>query len=339
MLLPVHRFLVRILVSVGLISFARGVERISDDRELKEIDLTAWNCVNRLAGSAKSPDTAARNRLKNRWLADLAGVAIKPYDTASLLKHFAQFEIETKGKRRKDLSDAQKRRLEILEAPIVSLTGYLVLAYPGPAESTNCSNVDFHDWHFEILDEPLDHPPQPGDPTPIIAEITPRTQNAIYRDGIRVQELAGFFRRNDFTYESTGHAAQKVRVTGYFLWDDEHNDDTKDVGTTIREIGRDRYHHPWRSTAWEIHPVIKIERADGAAPVPPPSPQVAPAAPSATPQKYVTILRAVKIKIPYGETVLQRGTRLPIVSQDATTVTVRYLDNSYPIPIASTDLR
>ena len=64
-----------------------------------------------------------------------------------------------------------------------------------------------------------------------------------------------------------------------------------------------------------------------------------PVVPAATPQQYVTILRAVKIKIPYGETVLPRGTRLPIVSRDATTVVVRYLNNSYPIPIASTDLR
>lgn len=314
-------------------------QRISEDRELQEIDLTAWNCVNRPAGSGKSPDTAARNRLKNRWLADLGGLAIKPFETASLLKYFADFEIETKGRRRKDLSDAQKRKLEILEAPLVSLTGYLVLAYPGPAESTNCSNVDFHDWHLEILDEPLDHPPQPGDPTPIICEITPRTQNAIFRDGIRIQELAAFFRRTDLTYESTGHKAQKVRLTGYVLWDDEHNDNTKDVGTTIRSIGRNRYHNPWRATAWEIHPVIKIERADAAATVPNPPPQMHPPAPNMNTQRYVTILRAVKIKIPYGETVLQRGMRLPIVSQDATTVTVRYLDGTYAIPIASTDLR
>ena len=304
-----------------------------------EIDLTKWSCVNRPAGTAKSPDTAERNRLKNRWPADLAGLAIKSFDTASLLKHFADFEIETKGKRRKDLSDAQKRRLQILEAPLVSLTGYLVLAYPGPGESTNCGNVDFHDWHLEILDKPLDHPPQPGDRTPIICEITPRTQNPIYHDGIRVQDLAAFFRRNDMIYESTGHKAQKIRLTGYLLWDDEHNDPTKDVGTRIRSIARNRYHHPWRSTAWEIHPVIRIERADAAARVPGPSPQVAPPAPSATSQKYVTILRAVKIKIPHGETVLQRGTRLPIVSRDATTVTVRYFDGTYAIPIASTDLR
>lgn len=336
-----NRFLLRSLVLIGLLAFAsvHAIEKISDDRELKEIDLTVWNCVNRPGGSAKSPDTSERNRLKNRFAADSAGLAIKPFDTASFLKHFADFEIETKGKKRKELSDNQKRRLEILEAPLVSLTGYLVLAYPGPAESTNCSNVDFHDWHLEVFDEPSDHPPQPGDPTPIICEITPRTQNAIYHDGIRVQELAAFFRKNDLTYESTGHKAQKVRLTGYLLWDDEHNDDTKDVGTTIRSIARNRYHNPWRATAWEIHPVIKIERADAAAPVPVPAPQVPPPGPSAIPQKFVTILRAVKIKIPYGETVLQRGTRLPIVSQDATTVTVRYLDSTYPIPIASTDLR
>ncbi|HEX4640224.1 MAG TPA: hypothetical protein VH252_02500 [Chthoniobacterales bacterium] len=328
------------LLALTALAGAQAAEQISEDRELKEIDLTAWNCVNRPTGTGKSPDTAERNRLKNRWLADLSGLAIKPFDTASLLKHFADFEIETNGKRRKDLSADQKRRLEILEAPLASLTGYLVLAYPGPAESTNCGNVDFHDWHLEILGEPLDHPPQPGDPTPIIAEITPRTQNAIYRDGIRVQELAAFFRRPDVSYESTGHSAQKIRVTGYLLWDDEHNDSTKDVGTTIRSIGRNRYHNPWRVTAWEIHPVIKIERADAAPPsVPASSPEAAPVVPNATPQQYVTILRAVKIKIPYGETVLQRGTRLPIVSRDATMVTVRYLDSTYPIPIASTDLR
>ena len=146
---------------------------------------------------------------------------------------------------------------------------------------------------------------------------------------------------NDLTYESTGHKAQKVRVTGYLLWDDEHNDSTKDVGTTIRSIARNKYHNPWRATAWELHPVIKIERPDGTLPqsATSPLPQISSPAPAAPAQRYVTILRAVKIKTPYGETVLQRGMRLPIVSQDGTTVTVRYLDGTYAVPIASTDLR
>lgn len=333
------------LLFVALIALARPAyaQQISEDREFKEIDLTGWNCATHEEGSGRGPDTKERNRLKNRWLAELTGVSIKSFDTAGLLKHVADFDARTKGRKRKDLTPEEKRQLEILEAPVVSLTAYLALAYAGPPETTNCSSTDFHDWHLEVFDEAPDHPPQPGDPTPIICEITPRTQNAIFRDGVRVQELAAFFRRPDVTYESTGHKAEKVRLTGYLLWDDEHNDNTKDVGATIRSIARNRYHNPWRATAWEIHPVIKIERvsADATPSTSGPRRPASPILPAASPtaQRYVTILRAVKITIPYGETILQRGMRLPIVSQDATTVTVRYLDGNYAIPIAATDLR
>jgi hypothetical protein len=300
-----------VLFLLGFAGLA-AAQQISEDRELKELDLTAWNCVNRPGGSGRSPETVDRNQLKNRWAVDLSGLAVKSFDTAGLLSYVADFDAQTKGKRRKELSPEEKRRLEILQGPIVSLTGYLGLAYAGPAETTNCSSVDFHDWHLEVFEEAFDHPPQPGDPTPIICEITPRTQNAIYRDGIRIQELATFFRRPDVTYESTGHKAQKVRITGYLLWDDEHND-TKDVGTTIHSIARNKYHNPWRATAWEIHPVIKIERLgdampqteSGASPGPPalpspaaqekttsaPSPEAAERAIVPTPQKFATIMR------------------------------------------------
>jgi hypothetical protein len=81
------------------------------------------------------------------------------------------------------------------------------------------------------------------------------------------------------------------------------------------------------------------------APVPPDRSQVqlgnedgkAPA-PSSVPQ-FVTLIQPVRIKIPYGETVLPRGLKLPVISRDAQTVTVRYLDGTQTIPIASTDLR
>jgi hypothetical protein len=45
------------------------------------------------------------------------------------------------------------------------------------------------------------------------------------------------------------------------LWDDEHNG-SADVGAIIQNIDSDNFHHPWRSTAWEIHPVLKIEVID-----------------------------------------------------------------------------
>ncbi|MEY2547473.1 MAG: hypothetical protein QOD64_55, partial [Verrucomicrobiota bacterium] len=112
---------VAVAAAICLAALARVglAQHISEDRELKELDLTAWNCVNRPEGSGRSPDTAERNRLKNRFGVDLAGVAVKPFEPAGLLQHVAAFDAETKGRRRKDLSPEQKRRLEILEAPLV----------------------------------------------------------------------------------------------------------------------------------------------------------------------------------------------------------------------------
>jgi hypothetical protein len=45
-------------------------------------------------------------------------------------------------------------------------------------------------------------------------------------------------------------------VTGYLLWDDDHNG-SADVGSTIQYFSNDGFHHPWRSTAWEIHPTME----------------------------------------------------------------------------------
>ena len=41
---------------------------ISEDRELKEIDLAPWDCRDHLEGTAKTQDGVERNRLKNRWI-------------------------------------------------------------------------------------------------------------------------------------------------------------------------------------------------------------------------------------------------------------------------------
>ncbi len=106
---------------------------------------------------------------------------------------------------------------------------------------------------------PADHPPQVGDPTPIICEITPRTQASLYQSGVRLQKLAAFFRLPDLSFAATGSKPRKIRVTGYLMWDDEHNKADTDVGSTIGWFSKEGYHHPWRSTGWEIHPVLKIE--------------------------------------------------------------------------------
>ena len=255
--MPKHN-VAALVLTVLLASSAVAQQRISEDRDLLEIDLTGWDCLDKLEGTSKSPDGQERNRGKNRSPVDLAGMSIPKFDTAGYLKHVGEFDAETKGKRRKDLTEPQREQLEALEKQIVSLDAYLVLVYAGPPESTNCGSVDFHDWHLELFERPLDHSPTAGDPTPIIAETTPRTQNALFKDGVRLQELSAFFRRPDLVSEPAAPKARRVRVTGYLLWDDDHNGKA-DIGTTIESIGKNKYHHPWRSTAFEIHPVLKME--------------------------------------------------------------------------------
>ena len=209
----------------------------TEDVELRDLKLEAWNCSSKNEGSAQSQEARERNRVKNRWLVNLSGFAVESLNTASFLKKVREYDSRVQGKHRGDLTAAQREELDDCENRIVSLTGWLVLAYAGPPETTNCGDETFHDWHLEIFEKPSDHAPKVGDPTPIICEITPRTERIIYRDGVRIQSLAGFFRLQDASYRATGHAAQKVRITGYLLWDDEHNS-SAEVGSTIQRFGR-----------------------------------------------------------------------------------------------------
>ena len=61
--------------------------------------------------------------------------------------------------------------------------------------------------------------------------------------------------------------------------------------------------------------------------------------PSAPAETTVTIIRPVTIQIPYGQSVLPVGMKLPLVSRDAQTVRVKYMDEIQTIPLASTNLQ
>lgn len=60
---------------------------------------------------------------------------------------------------------------------------------------------------------------------------------------------------------------------------------------------------------------------------------------SSTVPQFVTLTQPVKIKIPYGETILPRGLKLPVLSRNGQNVTVKYLDETPLIPISATDLQ
>lgn len=328
---------------------------LSQDRDLKELNLKQWDCLNRLEGTAKTPDGAERNRLKNRSAPAEIPAKIPKLDFIGFQKFVGDWDSQTKNKRRKDVAPAQKKPLPDLENQLVELTGYLGVAYAGPPESTNCGSTDFHDWHLEIFEKPPTRPPQAGDPTAIVCEITPRTQNAIFHDNIKIQELAGFFRASDMAYEPTGHPARKIRLTGYLLWDDEHNG-YADVGESVRTAGERKFHNPWRKTAWEIHPVIKIEPAEGgvvektkpdtaALPSPATANEATPTiAPSITPEPMakppgtlVTIVQPIQLQLPTGNVLIPAGTKFRVRSSNAQYVNVEYLGVVYPVPIDYTD--
>jgi hypothetical protein len=253
----------KIVVSLGatilvIVLMSHAAIQTTEDTELRDLDVTGWECANQTEGTAQSQDARERNRMKNRWPVNLSLFTVEPLDTAGFLRKVREYDSRLQSQRRGELTAAQKDELDSYENQIVSLTGWLVLAYAGPPETTNCGNAIFHDWHLEMFESRCDHAPQVGDPTPIICEIVPRTERAIYRDGLRIQSLAGFFRLPDVSYKATGHKAHKVRVTGYLMWDDDHNG-SADVGSTIQWFSSNGFHHPWRSTAWEVHPIMKIE--------------------------------------------------------------------------------
>jgi hypothetical protein len=253
----------KIMVSLGAVAVVTVLASLAaintaEDIELRDLELTGWDCANQAEGTAQSQDARERNRLKNRWPVNLSLFTVERLDTAGFLKTVREYDARLQSQRRGELTAPQKDELDRYENQIVSLTGWLVFAYAGPPETTNCASPIFHDWHLEVFENPSDHAPRNGDPTPIICEITPRTEQRIYRDGTRIQSLAEFFRLQDVSYHATGHKACKVRVTGYLLWDDDHNG-SADVGSTVQWFSSNGFHHPWRSTAWELHPIMKIE--------------------------------------------------------------------------------
>jgi hypothetical protein len=242
------------LISAALIS--RGIG-FAEDTELRNLDVSRWPCLSKPAGTATRPDEQERNLMKNR-----SSIRVRPnveqLDVPSFLRKVTAYDAKIKATDRAHLDLRRKAELRGFENQIVSVTGWLNWAYSSGAESANCGDATFHDWHLEVSAQPMDHPPHIGDTTPIVCEVTPRTEKLLYQQGVRLLALAGFMRLLDNSYQSTNHPPRKIRVTGYLMWDDLHND-PEAVGPKVKLIGDDKLHHPWRATAWEIHPILKLE--------------------------------------------------------------------------------
>jgi hypothetical protein len=251
---------IRFLI-LALAAHVSGESGFAYDTELRDLDVSHWFCLGKPVGAATHPDEQERNLMKNRNAPASPPLNVEQLGTISFLKKVAAYDAELKVERRADLDQTGKQRLLAYENQIVSLTGWLVLAYPGQAESANCNDATFHDWHLELFLQSSDHPPQPGDSTPIICEVTPRAEKVLYDQGVRLRPSAAFIRLSDNSYQSMRHPPRKIRVTGYLMWDDLHNG-PEAVGPKVKFVGNDKLHHPWRATAWEIHPVLKLDMVD-----------------------------------------------------------------------------
>jgi hypothetical protein len=247
------------LILAALIS--RGIGLADDDTDLRDLDITRWVCLNNPTGTATQPDERERNLMKNRSPMRVLPLDPEQLDVASFLRKVAAYDATLKANCRAELDQSSRQQLRSFENQIVSLTGWLGLAYSSGAESANCGDSTFHDWHLEVFAQPMDHPPRVDDATPVICEVTPRSEKPLYGQGVRLLALTGFMRLLDNSYQPTNHPPCKVRITGYLMWDDIHND-PEAVGPKVKMIGIDKFHHPWRATAWEVHPILKLEKVE-----------------------------------------------------------------------------
>lgn len=243
------------LISVLLVTACAG-EAVAWDLELRDLDVSRWACLPKSAGNARNASEAERNKSKNREAPRKRKATDLEVRSFLELAHDIDRQLG-RARHRSELTDQARMKVAQLENEVVTVTGWLVWFYPGPGESTNCGDLYYHDWHLELLEESLDHAPGVGDPTALICEITPRTEADLYRRGIRLQNLAAYIRLEDNSAQATGHAAHRIRVTGFMMWDDAHNN-RNEVGPMITGIDALGLGHPWRRTAWELHPIWDI---------------------------------------------------------------------------------
>ncbi len=134
-------------------------------------------------------------------------------------------------RRRAGWNQSDSLQIVALEGPPVMLEGYLVDVVEEGAESTNCelNTHEWHDWHMWLV-------PTSGEAAnrdrarAVVVEVTPRVR-ATSPNWI-LTSVKALARNGD-----------KVRISGWLMWDPDHPDQ---VGKT-------------RGTTWEIHPVTKIE--------------------------------------------------------------------------------
>lgn len=126
------------------------------------------------------------------------------------------------------------------EAKAAVVEGYVLEVRPGGVEAANCYTLAGRDTHIHIAprkDAPLDGR--------FVLEITPRLREWAARQGSDWSEAA----------LASALTGRLCRFEGWLFFDREHADEA--ANTAPEAVGN------WRATAWEIHPITRIEILDG----------------------------------------------------------------------------
>lgn len=138
-------------------------------------------------------------------------------------------------------SDPRSQYLKQMEGNAVRVEGFLAMAKDGGDEGVNCGNSHRLDTHMELVNtDQVD--PQTNRPQHIVTEITPWFRGAI--PAWTTQGLGDFASYlGGYTAPHQSRAPTKVRIYGYLFFDEAH---AGNAGS-------------WRGSAWEIHPITRIE--------------------------------------------------------------------------------
>lgn len=122
------------------------------------------------------------------------------------------------------------------------VSGYVKDVKPGEAESVNCHTKDpkYKDTHIVLTLDPMSN----DESKDVIVEVTPQWREVVAKDGV---DWSTSTLRKEYL-------GKWIRVTGWLMFDVEH----KAQSANTRGRGK-----VWRATAWEIHPITKIEPLPG----------------------------------------------------------------------------
>jgi hypothetical protein len=168
--------------------------------------------------TGKGGDTSL-NKLKNR---DEPPSAYKTYTVNDLISNLPQ---DLPTTRRIHWDAAESDDACTYEQEGATVIGYLLGVKQEGPEACNCRNAAHRDYHLWLVGTSTD-----TKDNSVVIEISPRL-------------LGSHPNWNKSAIQHLVKQKSKIRISGWLMWDEEHDD----------QVGKSR------GTHWEIHPIHKIE--------------------------------------------------------------------------------